>query len=100
MLTSTALVLLMIPGVGWVGHSTKTLTGLMTDAHSQFLLLGTGSEEICPIVNMALDDGGRCHLVPMVPLGLLAHFLPYRGKIHRQPRQHRIQKHLGRAFGR
>lgn len=37
---------------------------------------------------MALDDGGRCHLVPVVLLGLLSHFLALGWKIHWRSREY------------
>jgi hypothetical protein len=81
MITSTALVLLMIPGVGYVhirkrGSVTQRLTVL-----PQFLLFRPGSEKVCVVLDLALSHGRGRHLLPMVLLGLLARFLPHCGQV-------------------
>lgn len=80
---STALVLLMIPGVGYVVHTKTNRSGKPeADSRFQFLLLGSCSQKVGPFVDMAFDDGSRRHLVPMVLLGLLSHLLTFSGEVH------------------
>ncbi|UPK97754.1 hypothetical protein LCI18_008689 [Fusarium solani-melongenae] len=68
MLASTALVLLMVPGVGLVGGLTCVM---------QLLLLGSRPSQICPLTSMALSDERIGNMLPMVLLGLLSHLFSH-----------------------
>jgi hypothetical protein len=71
---STALVLLMIPGVGYV-QALLQPTIITFNINKQFLLLGSCSKKVGLIATMAFCNGySRCFL-PMVLLGLLLSFL-------------------------
>ena len=73
MITSTALVLLMIPGVGYV-HAINVGVDQcfqLANIWLQILLFWPRPEEVCLVSNLALHHGDRRHLLPMVLLGLL-----------------------------
>jgi hypothetical protein len=81
MITSTALVLLMIPGVGYGAVDIRILTRCLTVA--QFLLLRSCSTQIGSFTHLAFSSRNGPDLVPVVLLGLLTHFLPLGWQIHR-----------------
>lgn len=79
MITATALVLLMIPGVGSVNNYLDQFTILTV---IKFLLLGISAEKVCIIATMAIGHGDRRHLLPMVLLGLFIGLLAQGWKVH------------------
>jgi hypothetical protein len=85
MITATALVLLMIPGVGYVY--------LVEDQNSpnsvQLLLLRPCSTQIGLVIDMALHLRYRPHFLPMVLLGLLSRLLTHCWKVHWRLAKHR-----------
>jgi hypothetical protein len=78
MITATALVLLMIPGVGYV-HSLHLIFKLID---TQFLLLWPSPSKVRPLPHMAFRYGNSRNMLPMVFLGLLSHILPLRWALH------------------
>lgn len=80
MITSTALVLLMIPGVGYAFRLERAHNAF-ADCN-QSLLLWPRPSKVCPIPDLAFYNVRRCGIVPMVLLGLFARFLPYRWEIY------------------
>ena len=80
MITSTALVLLMIPGVGYV--KLRFISRIKQLNNLQFFLLWISTEKVCSIATMAVRHGDCGRLVPVVLLGLLAGFLAQRWKVH------------------
>jgi hypothetical protein len=79
MITATALVLLMIPGVGSVNQTFCKVPVLTV---FKFLLLGIGTEKVCIIATMAIRHGNRGHLLPVVLLGLFIGLLTQGWKVH------------------
>jgi hypothetical protein len=79
MITATALVLLMIPGVGYAYIGFR----VFADANVlQLLLLWPRPSEVRTVTHLAL---GCCHsldLLPMVLLGLLPHLFSHGRQIH------------------
>lgn len=94
MITATALVLLMIPGVGFVHTPYKPLNSNL----SQLLLFGSGTSKICLISDMALDLRNCPHIVSMVLLGLLTRILSFRRQIPWKFGEFRFQKRTGGSF--
>lgn len=80
MITSTALVLLMIPGVGYVALLWLGCKFELTLI--KILLLWTREEKVCALAAMAFCHGYGCHQFPMVFLGLLSGFLAHCGQVH------------------
>ena len=76
---SSALVLLMIPGVGYAYNGIHSPGPRSLMAYLQLLLLRTGSTEVGPLPDMAVCHvSGRC-ILPVVFLGILVGLLPHRG---------------------
>ena len=81
MITATALVLLMIPGVGLVEtHPHHPLNDILIEL--QLLLLWIGAQKISIVAVMAVRYGYRGCLLPVVLLGLLAGFFAQGRKVH------------------
>jgi len=81
MITATALVLLMIPGVGLVEtHPHYPFSEILI--RLQLLLLWIGAQKISTVAIMAVCHGYRGCLLPVVFLGLLAGFFAQGRKVH------------------
>ena len=65
----------------WVRITEEVLVSLEVN-FTQILLFRTCEEKICTFATMAECHGYRCHLVPVVLLGLLIGFLAYSRKVH------------------
>ena len=98
MLASTALVLLMIPGVGYgINHGKRIIPPMLTD--TKVLLFRSCTSKVCAVPAMAVDDGYRRHLLSMVLLGLLAVVFAYGGEVYGRFGEYRIPQCLGCALG-
>ena len=84
MLASTALVLLMIPGVGYetLDSALRSRSSLLLTFPIQVLLFRPRAAKISSVFDMAVNDVGRCNVLPMVLLGILSVFLTHRRQIH------------------
>jgi hypothetical protein len=80
MITSILLVLLMIPGIGYVHIRKRGSVAQRLTILPQFILFRSGSEKVCVVLDLALTYRHGCYLLPMVLLGLLARFLPQCGQ--------------------
>ena len=80
-------------------NNSRTQLSLRTDIVIKLLLLWTRAKKIRALPDMAHDDGYRRHIIPVVLLGLLSHFLTLRWEVHRQPRQYWVQEYVGSTIG-
>jgi len=76
MITATALVLLMIPGVGY-GFVLRELWGPMAYMWAQVFLLRSCASQVCSVADMAVHHGDWSDLPSVVLLGLFSGFLSY-----------------------
>ena len=81
-IAATALVLLMIPGVGYGTPTFSDKAEAVLTSGSQVLLLWACETKERVIADMALGNGDGCCVFPMVLLGLFPYILALCRQIH------------------